>query len=83
MGRARNNALKKITKPVLQHGTYSFYMVDQDDNWWEILENPKGGYNYVFDLKETNDDWRAQNQGKARVAKGKRQIARKKTKKAA
>ena len=83
VGARKEYAPKKITKPVLQHGTYSFYMVDQDDNWWEILENPKGGYNYVFDLKETNDDWRAQDQGKARVVKGKRQITRKKTKKAA
>ncbi|NQV56048.1 MAG: VOC family protein, partial [Rhodospirillales bacterium] len=31
--------IKKVTKPVFQHGTYSFYIVDLDDNWWEILEN--------------------------------------------
>jgi catechol 2,3-dioxygenase-like lactoylglutathione lyase family enzyme len=83
VGARAEYGLKKITKPVFQHGTYSFYIIDADDNWWEILENPKGGYNYVFDLKETNADWRAQDQGKARVAKGKRQITRKKTKKAA
>ena len=83
VGARKQYDLKKVTKPVFQHGTYSFYMVDADDNWWEILENPKGGYNYVFDLKETSADWRAQAQGKSRVAKGKRQITRKKTKKAA
>ena len=75
--------IKKITKPVFQHGTYSFYIIDADDNWWEILENPKGGYNYVFDLKEDTRDWRNQNQGKTRVATGKRKITRKKAKKAA
>ena len=35
--------LKKISKPLLQHGTYSFYFWDCDDNCWEILTNPKGG----------------------------------------
>jgi catechol 2,3-dioxygenase-like lactoylglutathione lyase family enzyme len=83
VGARKEYGLKKITKPVFQHGTYSFYMIDADDNWWEILENPKGGYNYVFDLKETKAGWRSQDQGKARVAKGKRQITRKKTQKAA
>ena len=29
--------LKKITKPHLQHGTYSFFFWDADDNCWEIL----------------------------------------------
>ena len=27
---------KKLTKPVDQHGTRSFYFTDPDDNWWEI-----------------------------------------------
>ena len=40
----------KITKPRMQHGTYSFYFQDLDDNWWEILTNPKGGYSWLFDL---------------------------------
>ena len=52
--------IQKITKPVHQHGTYSFYLIDADGNWWEILKNPKGGYNYVFELKETRTDWRQQ-----------------------
>lgn len=40
--------LKKITKPADQHGTYSFYFSDLDDNWWEILANPAGGYSWMF-----------------------------------
>jgi predicted lactoylglutathione lyase len=40
--------LKKITKPVIQHGTYCFYFWDADDNAWEILSNPKGGYSWGF-----------------------------------
>lgn len=40
--------LKKITKPVVQHGTYAFYFWDMDDNAWEILSNPPGGYSWGF-----------------------------------
>ncbi len=42
--------LAKISKPVLQHGTYSFYFWDADGNAWEILTNPKGGYSWIWDL---------------------------------
>ena len=42
--------LKKITKPVVQHGTYCFYFWDMDDNAWEVLSNPKGGYGWGFAL---------------------------------
>jgi catechol 2,3-dioxygenase-like lactoylglutathione lyase family enzyme len=42
--------LHNISKPVLQHGTYSFYFWDADDNAWEILTNPKGGYSWLFEL---------------------------------
>ena len=42
--------LKKISKPALQHGTYSFYFWDADDNCWEILTNPKGGYSWIFEM---------------------------------
>ena len=42
--------MHKITKPVLQHGTYSFYFWDLDDNCWEILTNPKDGYSWLFEL---------------------------------
>nr|WP_176392269.1 VOC family protein [Sphingomonas sp. CDS-1] len=41
--------LHGITKPSLQHGTYSFYFYDADDNCWEILSNPKGGYSWMFE----------------------------------
>ena len=40
--------LKKITRPHLQHGTYSFFFWDCDDNCWEILTNPAGGYSWLF-----------------------------------
>ena len=42
-------SLTGITKPILQHGTYSFYFWDMDDNCWEILTNPKGGYSWLFE----------------------------------
>jgi catechol 2,3-dioxygenase-like lactoylglutathione lyase family enzyme len=77
-GARKEYGIKKISKPVVQHGTYSFYMVDMDDNWWEILENPKGGYNYVFDLKETDKNWLQQKNAPNRVARGKRKMANKK-----
>jgi catechol 2,3-dioxygenase-like lactoylglutathione lyase family enzyme len=41
--------LTKITKPCLQHGTYSFYFWDADENCWEILTNPEGGYGWLFE----------------------------------
>lgn len=42
--------MKNITKPKLQHGTYSFYFWDMDNNAWEILTNPKGGYSWLFEM---------------------------------
>jgi len=41
--------LHKITRPSLQHGTYAFYFWDADDNCWEILSNPPGGYAWLFE----------------------------------
>ena len=41
--------LKKITRPHLQHGTYSFFFWDGDANCWEILTNPEGGYSWLFE----------------------------------
>ena len=41
--------LRKISKPKLQHGTYSFFFWDMDDNCWEILTNPPGGYSWLFE----------------------------------
>ncbi len=40
--------LHRFNKPKLQHGTYSFYFWDLDDNCWEILTNPPGGYGWLF-----------------------------------
>ncbi|HLQ31776.1 MAG TPA: VOC family protein [Chloroflexota bacterium] len=34
----------KIQPPHKQHGAYSFYFQDPDNNWWEILSNPPRGY---------------------------------------
>ena len=42
--------LTKISKPFLQHGTYSFYFWDADDNCWEILTNPERGYHWLFEV---------------------------------
>jgi catechol-2,3-dioxygenase len=42
--------IKKITRPIVQHGTYCFYFWDLDGNAWEILSNPKGGYIWGFEL---------------------------------
>ena len=52
-------ALKKITKPADQHGTYSFYFCDLDDNWWEILANPPGGYSWMFTQGGDLEAWGA------------------------
>jgi catechol 2,3-dioxygenase-like lactoylglutathione lyase family enzyme len=41
--------LHKISRPTLQHGTYSFFFWDGDDNCWEILTNPPGGYSWLFE----------------------------------
>ncbi len=42
--------LHKISKPFLQHGTYSFYFWDADENCWEILTNPEDGYDWLFKI---------------------------------
>ena len=41
--------LHQITKPIARHGTYSFLFWDADDNAWEILSNPRGGYTWIFE----------------------------------
>lgn len=41
--------LEKISKPKLQHGTYSFYFWDRDGNCWEILSNKGRGYMAIFE----------------------------------
>jgi catechol 2,3-dioxygenase-like lactoylglutathione lyase family enzyme len=44
--------MTKISKPRVQHGTYSFYFWDLDGNAWEILCNPAGGYVWLFEEGE-------------------------------
>ncbi len=51
--------IKKVTKPVDQHGTYSFYLLDLDNNWWEILTNPKDGYSWMFSKGRDIENWGA------------------------
>jgi len=51
-----------ITKPIAQHGTYSFYFWDLDGNSWEILSNPQGGYGWLFERGDLD--------GKGHMAKG-------------
>ncbi len=41
--------LHMATRPVEQHGTYSFMFWDLDDNCWEILSNPPCGYMWIFE----------------------------------
>jgi catechol 2,3-dioxygenase-like lactoylglutathione lyase family enzyme len=41
--------IHKISKPRLQHGTYAFFFWDLDNNCWEILTNPIGGYSWLFE----------------------------------
>jgi len=65
---AETYGLQKVSKPTHQHGTYAFYVVDGDGNWWEILTNPEGGYSYVFDVDEKSETWRDQNHGRDRIS---------------
>lgn len=46
---ARKWQLHEISEPAKQHGTYSFMFRDLDENCWEILSNPKGGYTWIFE----------------------------------
>jgi catechol-2,3-dioxygenase len=56
--------ITKVTKPSDQHGTYAFYFCDLDDNWWEILTNPKDGYSWMFSQGRDLESWGAgQNDG--------------------
>ena len=41
--------LHRISRPFVQHGTYSFYFWDADENCWEILCNPEDGYTWLFE----------------------------------
>lgn len=39
----------KVTKPRSQHGVYSFYLTDQDYNWWEFQFAPDKLYDRLFE----------------------------------
>ncbi len=52
--------LGKISRPMVQHGTYCFYFADMDGNMWEILSNPVRGYAWGFE--------RGDQQGKGHLA---------------
>jgi catechol 2,3-dioxygenase-like lactoylglutathione lyase family enzyme len=41
--------IRQIHPVRYQHGVYSFYLLDLDGNWWEILANRSGGYSYAYD----------------------------------
>jgi catechol 2,3-dioxygenase-like lactoylglutathione lyase family enzyme len=41
--------LQRITKPIEQHGSYSFYFADCDGNWWEIVHAQPRGYASLYD----------------------------------
>jgi catechol 2,3-dioxygenase-like lactoylglutathione lyase family enzyme len=41
--------LGRITKPLDQHGVYSFYFADGDGNWWEIMQSKPRGYAPFYD----------------------------------
>lgn len=50
LAEAEKWGLHKISTPEMQHGTYSFYFWDADENVWEILTNPEGGYDWLYDV---------------------------------
>lgn len=47
--------IKKITPISRVHGDASFYLQDQDENWWEIVAVREGGYAADFEDKENWD----------------------------
>ena len=42
--------LKLVTKPLQQHGAYSFYVEDMDSNFWEIQYYPGFQHDDIFDF---------------------------------
>ena len=45
----RKRSACRAATTTARHGTYSFLFWDADDNAWEILSNPKGGYTWIFE----------------------------------
>ena len=47
--------LKRVMPIQKQHGDHTFYFMDFDGNWWEVVSVRKGGYVADFDDKENWD----------------------------
>lgn len=45
--------IKKVMPPRTMHGDHTFYFMDFDGNWWEVVATRKGGYEADF----TDPDW--------------------------
>ena len=39
-----NYGIQKILPPADQHGVYSFFMQDLDNNWWEVQHPPEADH---------------------------------------
>ena len=48
-GNKSQYGLGRTTKPLDQHGAYSFYFADCDGNWWEIVHARPRGYASLYD----------------------------------
>ncbi len=50
LSRAKDDyGLGRISKPLDQHGAYSFYFADLDGNWWEIVHGRSRGYAALYE----------------------------------
>jgi catechol 2,3-dioxygenase-like lactoylglutathione lyase family enzyme len=47
--------IKKVIPPKTTHGDHTFYFMDFDGNWWEIVSVRKGGYVADFEDKPNWD----------------------------
>src|SRR5580704_5108321 len=47
---AAHRASSRMMTPDPQPTSTSFFFWDGDDNCWEILTNPEGGYSWLFEL---------------------------------
>ncbi len=41
--------IREIREPVDQHGLYSFYLVDLDQNWWEVQTAKRFRHDEIFE----------------------------------
>jgi catechol 2,3-dioxygenase-like lactoylglutathione lyase family enzyme len=44
--------LKRVVPPKTMHGDHTFYFMDFDGNWWEVVSVREGGYVADFEDKE-------------------------------